>query len=39
MKYVKRKIKGLALDSVCFVVGVGVVLTVAALPYIVKDNG
>ena len=39
MKYVRRKIKGLALDSVCIVVGVGVVLTVAALPYIVKDNG
>lgn len=39
MKYVKRKIKGLALDSVCFAAGVGVVLAVAALPYIVKDNG
>ena len=39
MKYVRRKIKGLALDSACLIAGIGVILTVAALPYIVKDNG
>ena len=39
MRFIKKKIKGVALEGVCLVAGVGLILVVAALPYIVKDNG
>ena len=39
MNFVKKKIKGAALEGICLVAGVGLILVVAALPYIVKDNG
>ena len=38
-RIIKREVKNRAIQGACFVVGVGLIIAVAALPYIVKDNG
>ena len=38
-RIIKKEIKNRVIQGACFAVGVGLVFAVAALPYIVKDNG